>query len=347
MLLRILKWFVACLLILAFVAAALWLRPAWTPKIDMPNSVASLEQVELNGSRQWILTRGQDRNKPVLLFLHGGPGMPAMYLAHASTRALEQDFVVVHWDRRDAGKSFDPHMAAGDERVSLQLADAEELSALLRKRFGARPMFLVGHSWGTYLGTLLVQRHPDWFAVYVGMGQETDIAEEQHVADRFIFREAQRRGNSEAITETQKQPGAYREKWLFEFGAELHHATSFLPLLMTGLAAPEYTMHDAMNVPKGPQFAARHMQYDVITTPLSEAIKSLDVPVFLFAGRYDYVTPSELGVAYIDNLTAPCKQIVWFEDSAHFPFYEEPENFAQALRQVRDTPCVAARLNSR
>jgi proline iminopeptidase len=338
------KWPAVVLCALLILAAALWFRPAWTPPIVAPRGIASLEQVELNGSRQWILIRGEDREKPLLLLLHGGPGMPAMYLAHATTRDLEQDFVVVHWDRRDAGKSFDPNMLATDERVSQQLADAEALIGLLRQRFGARRTFLVGHSWGTYLGVLLAQRRPEWFAAYIGMGQETDIAEERRIADRFIRQEAQRRGRSEALTQMQAQPNVYREKWLFEFGAELHHATSFMPLLMTGLAASEYTLRDALNVPKGPQFAARHMQYDVIAAPLSTAVRSLDVPVFLFAGRYDYVTPTELGVAYVQALQAPCKHIVWFEDSAHFPFYEEPAHFAQAMRQVRDTPCVAARL---
>ncbi|HEY2395076.1 MAG TPA: alpha/beta hydrolase [Rudaea sp.] len=343
---RILKWLTAILAVFILAAIVAWLRPAWTPEITTsPNAIASLEQVELNGSRQWILIRGRDRSKPLLLFLHGGPGMPAMYLAHASTRALETDFVVVHWDRRDAGKSFDPQMSAADEKVSQQLADAEALVIQLRRRFGSRPMLLLGHSWGTYLGTLMAQRHPEWFAAYVGMGQVTDTARERQVADKFIVEHAQRSGLTEAIKQMQAQPNAYREQWLFAFGAELHRATSFVPLLMTGLAAPEYTLRDAMNVARGPQYASRHMQYDVIAGSLAEAVKSLDLPVFLFAGRYDYVTPSELGVAYVESLHAPCKRVVWFENSAHFPFYEEPEQFARAIRDVSDTPCVAARLS--
>jgi len=152
---RALKWLSVALVALLLLAAAMWLRPAWTPAIHSAAGVASLEAVDLNGSRQWILIRGEDRDTPLLLFLHGGPGMPAMYLAHAATRELEKDFVVVHWDRRDAGKSFDPHMPADKESVSQQLADAEALIGLLRQRLGARPALLVGHSWGSYLGVLL------------------------------------------------------------------------------------------------------------------------------------------------------------------------------------------------
>ena len=106
------------LLTLVLIVSVLWLRPAWTPSITEPDSIASLEQVELNGSLQWILARGKNRSKPVLLFLHGGPGMPAMYLAHAATRELEQDFVMVRWERRDASESFNTSMPADEERVS-------------------------------------------------------------------------------------------------------------------------------------------------------------------------------------------------------------------------------------
>jgi pimeloyl-ACP methyl ester carboxylesterase len=109
--------------------------------------------------------------------------MPAMYLAHASTRALERDFTVVHWDRRDAGKSFDSQMSVENESVSQHLADAEALVNLLRRRFGPRPMILLGHSWGTYLAVLLAQRHPGWFAAYVGMGQVTDPAREHELVE--------------------------------------------------------------------------------------------------------------------------------------------------------------------
>jgi pimeloyl-ACP methyl ester carboxylesterase len=87
----------------ATVIAFLGLRPAFTPYIAPPG-VASLEQITLGGTPQWVLIRGRSRQNPLVLFLHGGPGMPLMYLAHSFKRGLENDFIVVQWDRRGQGK---------------------------------------------------------------------------------------------------------------------------------------------------------------------------------------------------------------------------------------------------
>ena len=79
---------------------------SFTPPIFDQNSIAELGAIDVNGDEQLLLIRGIDRDHPVLLFVHGGPGMPAMYLAHDFQRELEGHFVVVHWDQRSSGKSF-------------------------------------------------------------------------------------------------------------------------------------------------------------------------------------------------------------------------------------------------
>ena len=97
------------LILLGFVVP---IRRGYTPKFNSPQSVALLEQVSLSGGRQYVLIRGKNKQNPILLFLHGGPGMPTMYLAHDFQRDLERDFVVVQWDRLGAGKSYPEAVSA-------------------------------------------------------------------------------------------------------------------------------------------------------------------------------------------------------------------------------------------
>src|SRR6202158_3247699 len=111
----------------------LWFTPGRTPATHRPKGIASLERIRIGGVDQYILIRGNDASLPVVLFLHGGPGMPAMYLAHAFQRELEKDFVVVQWDRRAAGKSYRADISSTLTTEQL-VADTVELTNLLRGR---------------------------------------------------------------------------------------------------------------------------------------------------------------------------------------------------------------------
>lgn len=320
------------LLLLTLGAGALyltWGRGQTPPLLDaqgnpLPGSIASLEQLDLNGAAQWVLLRGRDRTKPVLLFLHGGPGMPAMYLAHAWQRPLEEDFVVVHWDRRGAGKSYEAGLA-GELSVRQTLDDTYELTRRLRERFGPPRILLVGHSWGTYLGLLAAAEHPDYYGAYVGMGQMAGDSAQDRQAQRVFLQEvAAAAGDTALLRRLEQVPPEINEDDLFRYGAELYRAQSFWPLLLTGLRALEYDLGDVLNVKRGAQLVGGKMQYDAITGPLSQVVTRLEIPAFFFLGRHDYTTPSPLAEEYFGQLEAPLKKLVWFEESAHFPFFEEP-----------------------
>ena len=326
---------VVLLLVVGAAAFEFVLTRGETPEIDAPGSIASLEKVRLGGVEQWILIRGRDRTKPVLLFLHGGPGMPAMYLAHAFQRALERDFVVVQWDRRGAGKSFAARSPSSGLTVSQTLEDTYELTRDLRARFAQQRIYLVGHSWGSYLGLLAVHGHPEFYRAFVGTGQLAGTREQVDTLQRaFVRRAAQASDDPEVRERVPDSSAGVSEDDLFRFGGELYQSTSFTPLLMTGLMAPEYTLQDVLNVRKGADLVGREMKYDVVPRPLEGEIEDVDVPVFFFLGRHDFNTPSQLAAEYLQRLHAPLKGIVWFEHSAHFPFFEEPERFHAEMVDV-------------
>ena len=310
-----------------------WFTPGRTPSIQGPNSVASLERVRIGDADQYILIRGNDSSAPVLLFLHGGPGMPAMYLAHAFQRELEKEFVVVQWDRRGAGKSYREDIE-GSLTTEQLVADTVELTNMLRARFRQDKIFLVGHSWGTYLGMLVIARDPELFRAYVGVGQLARSSPIAGIQDEYIRQAAIRVGDRDAVKELDEKGATVREVLLFKFGRELHQAKSFLPLMMTGLASPEYSLRDARNIPKGVSLYSKHFVYNSIPGELMDAITEVRIPIYFFTGRYDYTDPFTLTEQYFARITAPEKHIVWFEDSAHFPFYEEPETFARQMHEV-------------
>lgn len=323
-------------IILALGGALLWLQfgHGYTPQLKGADSVALLEQVQLGQFKQWVLIRGAHRSSPILLFLHGGPGMPMMYLEHAFGHDLEQHFVVVEWDRLGAGKSYHPNIPVAAMRVTREIEDTHQLIELLCARFGKSKVYLVGHSYGSYLGMLVAARYPNLIAAYVGVGQVTDPQQAREVQDSLFRREAEASGDQELLSQLAQHRAIERERWLFKYHAELYHSTSWLPLLWTGLLAPEYRLSDALNIPRGVSFTHEYLRYDAIDGALSNNIDSLKVPVYFFLGRHDYTTPSKLAIAYLNKLKAPRKQVIWFEDSAHFPFLEQPKTFAAEMLRV-------------
>src|ERR1700686_3741814 len=265
----------------------LWFPPGRTPAIHGPNSIASLERIRLGDVDQYILIRGNDSSLPVVLFLHGGPGMPAMYLAHSFQRELEKEFVVVQWDRRAAGKSYREDISSTLTTEQL-VADTVELTNVLRARFHQDKIYLVGHSWGTYLGMLVIARHPELYHAYVGIGQLALSFPIAGIQDEYIRQTATRMGDQDSIKELEEKGASVRETLLFKFGGEIRKAKSFMPLLLTGLAAPEYSLRDARNIPKGVSLYSRNFVYNASSGELMDVVTQVNIPVYFFTGRYDY-----------------------------------------------------------
>jgi pimeloyl-ACP methyl ester carboxylesterase len=262
-----------------------WGLRVYTPPIAHdPNSpdaaIASLEQIDLGGSKQWILIRGRSVHAPVVLFLHGGPGMPMMYMAYAFQRPLEADFLTVQWDRRGAGKSYSPVTDVSKMRVSQEVADTISLIENLRARFGAHKVILVGHSYGSTLGALVAARRPDLVRAYVGVGQVACEASSEHrLQDSWLAAEARRAGDTDILQLATSGKPYDRESALFRYGGEIANQTSFLYIVEIGLRAPEYSLIDAFRVKAGVDFTHANLKNDVYRGALMDSVKKIEAPV--------------------------------------------------------------------
>ena len=327
---------VAC----GLIASAAWLRPAFTPAIAGPNAIASLEPVTLGGARQWILIRGADRSKPVILFLHGQPGAPLMGLAHQFQSGLEQEFVVVQWDRRGAGKSFGEPLGHAPMSTTQELSDAAELIGLLHRRLGAERVIVVGQDDGATLGAALAQAHPELVRALVAVGMTactpTDIAA---IQDSWLRSRAALVGDARIAALAGAGGEWNRGAALQRYGGVLVRHTSPWSLRIALATAPEYRLADALAVDDGARFVRTHLQQDGPAQPLARSIPALRVPVYVLLGRKDYVSPAICSERYSDALQAPINREIWFERSAHYPFMEEADHFRQVLQGVvAETP---------
>lgn len=176
-----------------------------TKKIKNPDgtiaseSITSLEKVMLGNLNQYILIRGKNKNNPVLLFLHGGPGSAQIGFAPRYQHSLEDDFVVVNWDQRGAGKSYSENIPKDTMTLEHFISDANELVDYLCHRFGRSKIFLVGHSWGSVLGSMLVYCYPEKFEAYIGIGQVVNMNDNERLSYQYVLKEAKKSNNKRAV----------------------------------------------------------------------------------------------------------------------------------------------------
>jgi proline iminopeptidase len=317
-------------------------------KIVNPNGVEELRQVELGGVPQWISVRGRDRRNPILLFIHGGPAsteMPASWLYQSP---WEDFFTVVQWDQRGAGKTAattDNPAIMPTVTVERMVQDGEELVAHLRERYGKRKIFVLGHSWGTIIGLSVADRRPDWLHAYIGMGQLLAWTENERVSYAFALREAKADNNARAIKDLESiapcpPPGrpatldeVVKERtWVIHYGGLTKGRSDFGYDMNARKISPDYADLDLSPPGFKDGEALVRLLPDLTALDLRK-IRKVDTPVFVFAGRRDYQTPSEIAAAWHASLKAPKKGLVWFEHSAHMMHIEQPGKVLMHLVQ--------------
>ncbi len=330
----------------------LWmLSPGQTPAITdgkgrpVPHSIAELTRINLNGAQQWICLRGYDRRKPVLLFLHGGPGLPELPLL--TGHALEKQFVVVNWEQRGAGKSYDRRLFNDTFTVSTLVDDAVQLSRYLANRFNQPRIYLMAHSYGTFLGILAVQKHPELYQAFFSISQVARQAEAEQLSYDWVVQQARQQNDYQTVDRLKRHGRPMKlsgDSWLAyltwqrKLVADYHggmYRGDFYPLFIKSiLRCPEYTLADKFNYAWGAQEAVRRLWPTAIATDLNQTVPKIAVPYYLFQGVHDYQTPYRIAKRYFDHVQAPEKRLFTFVNSAHSPIFEEPERFMQFISEL-------------
>ncbi|KPQ32402.1 MAG: putative hydrolases or acyltransferases (alpha/beta hydrolase superfamily) [Phormidesmis priestleyi Ana] len=306
------------------------------------SSIAVLETVNLNGSEQWISIRGKDAHNPVVLFLAGGPGGSQLVTERRALARLEDHFVVVNWEQPGAGKSFD---AVDRSKLTPDryVTDAHELVLTLRQRFGKDKVYVLGESWGSALGIMVVQRYPELFHAFIGTGQMVAFLENDLICYNFALRLAAERGDIQKVERLKKQgpPPYYDSDVALKSATYLMETFNYMnknPAItnagfntLQDLAGPEYGLYDKINFVRGllDTFGVVYPQlWDV---DFRKQAKRLEVPIYFLIGRHDVNAPPKLTEEYFNLLTAPHKELIWFEHSGHNPWMNESEKFVDVM----------------
>lgn len=311
-------------------------------RIPNPDAIDRTAFVQLGGVEQFVSIRGRSTKNPVLVVCHGGPALPSLPSSWIWQRGVEDYFTVVNYDQRASGKSA-AHVTDGtDLSVGRYVDDLTELITWLQTELGVKKVGVLGHSWGTIIGITLAQRRPDLLWSYIGVGQVISGAENEVESYGFAMRSAAADHNHEAIAELEalgEYPGEEPlttdrivtcRKWAQHYGALSAYRSDSAYFLESEDLSPYYTDDELELIGVGQQATMPQVLPQLLGFDARDQIR-FDVPMLQFLGRHDWTTPTPPVERWLERMTAPAKDVVWFENSAHLSMFEEPGKFVVSL----------------
>ena len=313
------------------------------------NSLAEKQFIEIGGMQQGFFLRSENPENPVILFLHGGPGSPelAILYRYEIPERLEKYFNVCYWDQRGAGMSFNNSIDPASMTIDQMVEDTRQITEYLKQRFNKEKIYLVGHSWGTVLGIKTIEKYPENYLAYIGIGQVTNQLESEKLAYDYMLQHAIEIDDKSAVRKLEKFDrnapdfpsldyiGNVRSSLMNKYKIGMMHENFSMPKLVKDiLFFKGYTLPEKVHYIQGMTFSLINLWDNVLLDNFYESSTLFQVPVYITHGKYDYQVSYALARAYFDIIQAPDKSFYTFEKSAHSPNAEEPEEFVRIVRNV-------------
>lgn len=329
------------IILLVFIVINL-IRPIWTPDIDGENSISELRKVNIGDTELEVMIRGCDKENPVLIFVHGGPCCSEIPYVRKYQEELEKYFTIVHYDQRGSGKSY----AFGEDYSSVTIEthvnDLLELTRYIESYLEKEEVILLGHSFGTYIATMAVAKNPELYKAYVGIGQMSDPIDGELNNLHKCIETAEADGNQEDVEYLKSLEQSISKgeiitprEYVRKYGFAARQIDDNADYLVSFLFGKEYNLLDAI------RFYTASIKYqdglilESINNPITEAVTNIDVPVYFVIGKYDGMTSPESAKEYLNSLTGEgMKEFVLFNESAHYPQFEEEEKFCEWMKNT-------------
>lgn len=303
--------------------------------VDLP------EYVYINGIEQFLYHTGDFAENPVILHLHGGPGNAFSNKAYLLNE-WNSSFTMVYWDQRGAGKTALKNPTSVPTFENL-LKDIDEIILYLKKKYNKEKIGIFAHSWGTIIGSIYANQHPDHLSFYIGVGQVIAPIENEVVTFQETIRRLKENGDQDGINCLEKMgayPGEKAEEFLNKMGIvrQLQKKIGMISINpqknLERIKESPLFQPDDLNTKKVcanllPSLFEEMFPYSLYHYPLT-----YKVPMYYILGADDWQVPSVLGVDYFNKIHAPAKELILIEGAKHAPMLEKPEEFLQAMRKV-------------
>lgn len=297
--------------------------------------------VDINGTKQWINVYGKNKNNPVLLYLHGGPGSSTSAWDYAFTRKWSDVYTVVTWDQRNCGKSYEKSQNDTELTYELMMSDGLAMTQYILDYLDKDKITVLGHSWGTYFGCNLVLAYPEYYDCYIGTGQMVDMVQNevafQKAAEEWAGDDEEGAALLQSIT-----PYCFTEEHFiarnllmekYNLGMMRDGTDYNMPAAV--IFNPYYTLADWCKLLSSDYTVYMNflLSDEFSKFSLTERTK-YEVPYYNINGDCDYQTNYKLAQEYFDKINAPCKKLYMMEDTTHGLLESKSEAFSEILHEI-------------
>ena len=348
---------VICILIVLILIMLLIILPPSTGKTKVfldengeiiQGSISEKTYVEINGVKQGTFIKGKNINNQVLLFVHGGPLMPEYFLNDKYPTGLEEYFTICWWEQPGVGLSYSSDISKEDLTLNAIIEDTIVVTNFLREKFDKDKIYLLGHSWGSFVAIQAAYIRPELYNAYIGMGQITNQKESEKIAYKYMIDEYSKLGNKKMVNKLKEYSIDTSDEELIKYfksslrDIAMHQlgigTTHDMHSVFTGIFIPVmkcrgYTLEEKINIWRGKAYVRNNTNLinEYLFVDIPSMISELEVPCYFISGEYDYTVSWELVEDYYKDLKAPHKGFYLFENSAHSPMFEEPEKFIDIM----------------
>ncbi|MBQ5317147.1 MAG: alpha/beta hydrolase [Oscillospiraceae bacterium] len=349
----------ALIILLIFIAAVFAVVPPSSGRLPqfrdengdiIEGSIAERIKLPTDDGTLELMLLGRKKDAPVLMVCGGGPGIPQYLLEDLYPSVLPDFFTVCYWEYRGTCSHYDRSIVPGDMDTDRYVSDALTVTEYLRDRFSQDKIYIMGHSFGTYIALRVVQAHPENYTAYIAMSQICDQRESEYMAYDRMIEAYENKGDSKAaqrlrdadIKSSDEKFISYcgsmtRDKSMHELGVgttrNMHSVIT--QIFFPSLRCSAYTQAERINIWRNKK---RSHGYAVTDESHSfnafEDVPEAEIPVYFIVGRYDLTCCADLQRKYYEQLRTPDKEIYEFENSAHSPLYEEPERAEEVLDEI-------------
>lgn len=331
--LKILKWIGTAILVLIIILLIVSFIGKMYYNKTPGDGISETMYVDINGTKQWISIYGQDKDNPVLLYLHGGPCYPTIGLDWSLFRKLSADYTVVEWDQRGCGHNYPDYKETKPITSGIMISDGKAMTEFLCDYLHKEKITLYGHSWGSLLAANLALDYPDAYDALIVSSLVVDESLsrqrfkeymlEQSTDDPEIHAAAEKFDTSKGLKEQEDiflklaySKYSYADNVFSDSDENIYKAIFFNPYctlaeeyrLLFGTA--DYNRYIEEVLLGGDTYG------DEICSqiPISQRTK-YEMPVYLIEGSKDHGVSNmvEIAADYFEIIDAPDKEMIYVD----------------------------------